>query len=138
MKLDKRSTKEYSQKMKDRILEISELKKGWLDGQGSDQSILKDSIILDWFCDNYPNNLPLPSIFPLAEGGNIEITWNNKSLSSIQIECADYPEMTYHDIKDEQNIFYNPLSKSDWEKIFNKVRKSYENDNPHQSAPNPL
>ena len=113
------------EKIKSRILEISELKKGWLDGQGSDQSILKDSIIIDWFCDNYPDDLPLPSIFPLAEGGNIEIAWNNKAHPSIQIECADYPEMTYYDIKDEQDIFYNPLSNSDWNKVFEKVRKSY-------------
>lgn len=74
--------------VKSRIQELKLLQDGWLDGKG--KALNKKQ--LDWFCDifenSYPDNLPLPYIYPAPEGGiQLEWTIENKEIS-LEIDLA--------------------------------------------------
>ena len=62
------------EKFRRRIQELKQMKDGWLDGGGK----APDKDGLDWFCDffkeYYPDELPLPDIYPTIVGG-IYLEW---------------------------------------------------------------
>ena len=58
-----------------RIEELAELKDGWLDGKGH----APERSLLNWlarsFGTNFDSNLPLPYLYPTAEGG-VQAEWS--------------------------------------------------------------
>jgi hypothetical protein len=73
-----------------RLEELRLLKDGWLDGKG----IAPDNSGLDWlsniFEEKYPDHLPLPLIFPTAEGC-VLVEWSiNDNEISIEIDLSNH------------------------------------------------
>lgn len=72
----------------DSIEEIRQLKHGWLDGAG----LAPRSDHLDWFVAaferHYPDDLPLPRIYP-TESGDLQAEWSlPRDEISIEIDLA--------------------------------------------------
>ena len=72
-----------------RITELRAIKDGWLDGEG----LAPKSAILNWlsqdFASAYPQDLPLPYLYPTEEGG-VEPEWSIKPWEiTLEIEDED-------------------------------------------------
>ena len=73
-----------------RIDEIRNIKSGWMDGQGDSP----DEAHLDWFVaqfeTHYPDDLPLPYVYPTLDGG-IQLEWTLDSLEiSLRIPKGEH------------------------------------------------
>ena len=87
-----------------RIEELKLLKQGWLDGKGLPP--IHDG--LDWFAQafnrDFPLDLPLPYLYPTAEGG-LRAEWSNKphdiSLEiDLEARVGSWPALKLDDVKD--------------------------------------
>ena len=84
---------------------------------------VSDCVFFDIMWDNYPKDIPIPSI-SIHNSMFVEICWDNDSSPSISI---------YGIYQNEMNLLigdcrkrYNMLLKSDWREIFSKIRETYE------------
>ncbi len=109
-----------------RIEELKNLKDGWLDGKGSTLS----SEGLDWFAKifeaNYPDELPLPFVYPTAEGG-IQVEWSLGGHElSLEIDFARHSG-EWHRLKiqnqQEDNRSLNLEDDGDWKWLANEIRQ---------------
>jgi hypothetical protein len=78
-----------------RLEEISLLSDGWLDGKGRGFNKETLKALVELFEHGYPDRLPLPYLYPTAEGG-IQAEWDGSSWSvSLEIELPQL-QAKYH------------------------------------------
>jgi hypothetical protein len=58
-----------------RLDELKVLKNGWLNGKGTAPAHKELDWLADAFQHNYPDELPLPYLYPTAEGG-VQVEWS--------------------------------------------------------------
>ena len=73
-----------------RLDELRKMKDGWLDGEG----VAPDREGLEWFEtmmeDYYPEDLPLPYIYPTGEG-NLQLEWDMENLDvSLEVDLSTH------------------------------------------------
>ena len=116
-----------------RIDELRLLKNGWLDG-GNGVSLNKGD--LDWFSDTFEkyfdNDLLLPYIYPVSEGGLL-LEWSIGE-HDISLELL-FPERTsqWHNYNlktdEEETKSFDLESRDDWEEIIKQLKKYGDNNN---------
>ncbi|WP_421752494.1 hypothetical protein [Croceimicrobium sp.] len=120
-------TELYSDDIGYRLEEISLLKEGWLDGQGSSFSKKKLEELSKLFDEYFDDNLPLPKTFPTPEGG-IQFEWANDNFDvSALVEIDDSFSTQVHSLSfsddKEVELQLNLLNKDEWVQ-FNRLVKS--------------
>lgn len=109
----------------DRIAELGKLKDGWLDGKGRAPS----EASLDWlsqqFDDRYPEELPVPFAYPMAEGG-VQLEWSLGDFeASLEVDLSARIA-TWHclNLKTEEDRVQNLDLNADqgWDALANEVR----------------
>ncbi len=86
--------------MANRLDKLRSLKDGWLDGRGK----APDAKGLDWlaneFENQYPDELPLPYLYPTAEGG-VQAEWTlSKTEISLDINLVEH-KAAWHSVNME-------------------------------------
>lgn len=108
-----------------RLDEIRILESGWLEGRGSPPS----SEGMDWlsrtFPSEYPEELPLPHLYPTEEG-NVRAEWSlEDNEASLEIDLATH-EGEWHVLNletDEEDVIKWNLDKSEsWRQLREKVQ----------------
>lgn len=108
----------------ERLQELAKLEDGWLDGKGK----APDRESLLWiekvFEDNYASSLPLPYLYPTAEGG-IQAEWTlNDWEISLEISLNDkHGEFQAVNVKDgqEKNAEHDLTKPESWELINKEI-----------------
>lgn len=109
-----------------RLDELSLLRDGWLDGQG--KSLDKQG--LDWFADilssRYPEELPLPYLYPTVEG-NIRMEWTFDT-REISMEVDLHVHSGKWDVLDvctgeEENRVLNLADQIEWKFISERIKE---------------
>ena len=108
-----------------RLSELRQLKKGWLDGDG----VALDPSFLDWlsvrFDTLYPDELPLPHIYPTVEGG-IQAEWSLSSHEvSLSINVATHAgewHVLNTDSDAEESESLDLVDDNDWIKLTQNIR----------------
>ncbi len=74
-----------------RAEELSLLKDGWMDGEGI--APVKEFLkwLTDYFASSYPEDLPLPCIYPTLDGG-VSLEWSNPNMEVSLLIPPDYRE----------------------------------------------
>ena len=110
-----------------RLDEFRNMKDGWLEGQG----VAPAHIGLDWlsakFERNFPDDLPLPYVFPTPEGG-IEAEWllgSHSVIFGIDLDThrGDWLEVDNRRSDDERSKELALNEDSDWEWIASEIRR---------------
>lgn len=105
-----------------RFGKISRLENGWLDREGLAPEKDNLSEISDRLIEQYPEELPLPSIVP-KQDGNLLLEWNTEGSPSIDIDLTT-SQASYHAFgKNEEDIerdFY--LDENGWESLFSFLK----------------
>ena len=108
-----------------RLDELRGLRDGWLEGEG----IAPKEIGLDWFAQtfehNFPDDLPLPHIYPTAEGG-VQAEWSLKPNEvSLEIDFEQYTG-EWHALNllsaEEEARTLNLNDQQDWKWIADQIR----------------
>ena len=111
-----------------RLRELRLLKDGWLDGQG----VAPSEEGLDWlsqaFDQHYPEDLPLPCLYPTEEGG-VEAEWQFGSRGdSLEIELSSYSG-EWHALDMEANTVsertLNLDDAEDWKWLVEQIRQRH-------------
>ena len=108
-----------------RLLEIRQLKDGWLDGQGR----APDDEALDWlskrFDSLYPDELPLPYVYPTPEGG-VQAEWSfGDHELSVDIDFETWIAELHIisiDTSDEESDSIDLYNDSDWIRLADRIR----------------
>jgi hypothetical protein len=84
-----------------RLEELATLKNGWLDGKGLAPSEDKLRLLADLFDDYFDQSLPLPHLYPTAEG-RVEAEWsrNNWEISleiDLEKQHGEYQALNVED-----------------------------------------
>ena len=109
----------------DRLEDLSKLKDGWLDGKGIAPSAGGLKWLDETFGVNYESSLPLPHLYPTAEGG-IQAEWalNNWEISldiNIASKIADFQGVNLKTHEEEEGSY--DLSKTEaWDAINSAIR----------------
>ena len=108
-----------------RIYEISMLKDGWHNEEGKAFSESNLSYITTGF-DRYPDDLPLPYIFPTLDNG-ISIEWSiNSHEISLELDF-DSSKAEWHNLNitsdDEETKEYDNLDDTLWDDITSKIKQ---------------
>lgn len=111
-----------------RLEQIAALKDGWLDGKGIAPDTEKLSRLADQFDANFDGNLPLPYLYPTAEGG-VQAEWSlNGREVSLEIDLANnlagYQALNLND--DVCSEFTFALTEHDGWKRLNEALKQIE------------
>jgi hypothetical protein len=110
----------------ERLDELKNLNHGWLDGEG----IAPDAEGLNWFANTfnqyYPDDMPLPYIYPTAEGG-IQAEWSILSNDiSLEIDLTTH-QAEWHCLdlnnNNETTYTFNLSSESDWTRLIELIRQ---------------
>ena len=105
--------------------ELRELKNGWLDGEG----LAPDHNALDWlaksFDKHYPDDLPLPHVYPTPEGG-VQVEWSlPPSEISLDIDIANqrgqWHELNLNTDKEKEKML-NLAERDDWSWLADEMR----------------
>ena len=108
-----------------RLDEFRDLKEGWLDGKG----VAPGNAGLDWFAKcfarHYPDVLPVPFVYPTAEGG-VQLEWTlaghelslDVNLTNHRAEWHDLNLKTRHDQFREINLD----DSGDWTNLVSEVQ----------------
>ncbi|MBD3377256.1 hypothetical protein GF406_19670 [candidate division KSB1 bacterium] len=113
-----------------RLDELSRLSDGWLDGRGR----ALDAQGLQWlgnsFSANLDSQLPLPYLYPTAEGG-VQAEWSiNKWEVSLEIdliqESGEYQALNI-ETDEVQDFRYDLNNSEDWRAINDHLRKLKDN-----------
>ncbi len=113
-----------------RLEELTQLPKGWLDGEQGEPLSKKATIGLGETFDRWfdSENLPLPATFPTPEG-NIQFEWSiNDCEISIKVDLtSNHAEFYALNTKDhsEYSDSMDLTSREDWNKINQKIREIY-------------
>ena len=108
-----------------RLYELRELKNGWLDGEG----VVPDLNFLGWLSERfdlfYPDDLPLPHIYPTVEG-NVQAEWSLlPNEISLSIDCASHAS-EWHVLNTDTNAeileSLNLADDNDWMKLTQYIR----------------
>ncbi|QDU36306.1 hypothetical protein Mal4_05910 [Maioricimonas rarisocia] len=110
-----------------RIDEIRNIKSGWMDGQGD----APDETHLDWFVaqfeTHYPDDLPLPYVYPTLDGG-IQLEWTIDSIEiSLSVEGGEHSaEWDMLDTESGQEIekTLDLDVESDWDWIARSIKEN--------------
>ena len=111
-----------------RLDEFRNMQDGWLEGKG----VAPAHTELDWLADiferNFPDDLPLPNVFPSPEGG-IEAEWSLGSQSVIfEIDLnnhrGDWLQFDKQQPDDESSLAVNLDNDSDWEWMSSEIRRA--------------
>ena len=81
-------TAERQDKLTMRFDELTQLKTGWYDGQGTAPDKNKLEVIAQNLTDSYPDHLPLPTIVP-TQNGNLLLEWDAEGDPSVDIDLGD-------------------------------------------------
>ena len=108
-----------------RLYELRELKNGWLDGEG----LVPAPDFLDWLSERfdilYPDDLPLPHIYPTVEG-NVQAEWSlSHNEISLSIDCASHAgewHVLNTDTNAESSEPLNLADDNDWTKLTQYIR----------------
>ena len=110
-----------------RLDEFRNMKDGWLEGKGVAPSYLG----LDWLSVNFerhfPDDLPLPYVFPTPEGG-IEAEWRLETHSVIfgidlETRRGDWLQFDRRQSDEEQSRELNLNEDGDWEWMIGEIRR---------------
>lgn len=112
-----------------RLAELRFLKDGWLDGKG----VAPSPAGLDWlaasFRDHFPDELPLPFLYPTAEGG-VQAEWSFKPVEiSLEIVLATHLAQWHSLNLETQEEVYRELNldaPSDWTWLSERVQRACE------------
>ena len=74
-----------------RVEEISLLKDGWMDGEGISPTKEFLKWLTDYFASSYPEDLPLPCIYPTLDGG-VSLEWSNPNVEISLLIPSDHQE----------------------------------------------
>ena len=110
-----------------RLYELRELKNGWLDGEG----LVPAPDFLDWLSERfdilYPDDLPLPHIYPTVEG-NVQAEWSlSHNEISLSIDCASHAgewHVLNMDTNAESSEPLNLADDNDWTKLTQYIRSN--------------
>lgn len=108
-----------------RIEELKPLREGWLDGKGVPPS--REG--LDWLADafdlNYPEDLPLPYLFPTSSGKMLA-EWSLKPWSpTVEIDLATKQGLWHSlnlDTDVESSKVLNLSHSEDWKQLADEIR----------------
>ncbi len=107
-----------------RFEELRTLKNGWLDGQG----VAPSTEGLEWLASlldkDYPDKLPLPYVYPVAEGG-VQLEWSLKPREvSLEIEFGS-KRGEWHllnlETKQEESRSMNLSDDAAWQWVFDRL-----------------
>jgi len=113
-----------------RLDELRNMQDGWLDGSG----IAPSHTGLDWLTDNFgryfPDDLPLPYIYPTPEGA-IEAEWSLGSHSvivefNIETHMGEWLKYTQSSDLDDEERTLDLDQAEDWYAITNSIRGLHE------------
>ncbi len=112
-----------------RLDELRELKDGWLDGEG----LAPNSEALDWLATSfdcrYPDDLPLPHVYPTLEGGVLAEWSSPPNEVSLDVNLATR-QGEWHSLDvntDAENArTLNLADNSGWTWIAEKIRSIFE------------
>jgi hypothetical protein len=110
-----------------RLQELAELKDGWLDGLGKAPHAEGLKWLTKSFVEMFDPDLPLPRLYPTAEGG-IQAEWSINSWE-ITLELnlfnmsAEYQALRISDNASE-DLLFNLAEDEDWKKLNDKLKKT--------------
>ena len=98
---------------------------GWLDGQG----LAPSPEGLDWltnlFADQYPDSLPFPYVYPVAEGG-VQLEWpfapQDATLEISFEEMAGYWHVLDHETDEVEEKTLDFAEDSSWNWVVGRIR----------------
>lgn len=110
-----------------RLEELKALRNGWLDGNR--KSIAPSESLMKWltvhFDNNYPEDLPLPYLYPTTEGG-IQAEWSLGD-HEITLEISDNLSSEWHvlniKIEEEKTKTLQLSQVSDWKWLIDEIGK---------------
>ncbi len=109
-----------------RLADLKSLKDGWLDGKGLAPVIVG----LDWFAKtfeaNFPDDLPLPFVYPTAEGG-IQLEWSldGQELSlevDLNLHSGIWHSLNLQTQQDESKVI-TLEGEGDWKQLSMEIRR---------------
>ncbi len=109
-----------------RMEELKSLKDGWYDGLGIAPPADKLDQLAGDFNDYYPDTLPSPYVYPVAEGG-IRLEWSlGQAEVSVEVDFTNYAG-TWHALHlqtDEEDAkVLQMATKADWEWMVKKLQE---------------
>lgn len=102
--------------IKDKLNELKSLQTGWLDGEGKSLDHQALDRLAHNFAQYYPEDLPLPFVFPTIDGG-VQFEWPTwKPTPEIEIDLHTmHGQFTYDDIIVDLN------SNEGWNELVHRV-----------------
>jgi hypothetical protein len=112
-----------------RLDELRKMKDGWLDGEG----VAPDREGLEWFEtmmeDYYPEDLPLPYIYPTGEG-NLQLEWDMENLDvSLEVDLSTHEgELHILNLTTEQTseVIYQLNDADEWHALIERLKELQE------------
>ena len=111
-----------------RLGELAELKDGWMDGRGKAPSAEGLRWLSEGFASLFDQDLPLPRLYPPAEGG-IQAEWSAGAWESpLEVhfgdKSAEYQAVRMTDSTSEDLVF-NLAENDEWKKLNEKLKELF-------------
>jgi hypothetical protein len=109
-----------------RLDELRGLKNGWLEGKGKAPNEVGLNWLTQTFEQNFPDGIPLPFVYPTAEG-NVQAEWSLESEEiTLEIDLESH-QAEWHELNLESSMDHshslNLNDAKDWERLAGQIRQ---------------